>query len=126
MCIHNEQFQEARNLFDNQIDDILWSKQSLYQLRAEFVAYFNRNHIANMQIDEYVIGAIRPAMGFNFCYDLERQLDGLGRILGGTAFKFGVYYGQTRLDRNKEYRFTQAFGNTYQEAFKNRITNGRR
>jgi len=72
-----------------------------------------------MKINEYVAGAELPKRGYNFCYALERQLDGLGRIIGATAFKFGVYYGRTSTDADYKYRFTKKFGNNYQEAFEN-------
>lgn len=72
-----------------------------------------------MSIDDYVAGVEIQNKRFNFCYALERQLDGLGRIYGATAFKFGVYYGRTKSDDNYEYRFTKKFGNTYLEAFEN-------
>lgn len=117
MNIHD--LREAQVRYENRKEEVLNSREELYQLRSAFVRYFNRNKIANMQIDDYVAGVELPERGFNFCYGLERQLDGLGRIIGATAFKFGVYYGRTRSDDNYEYRFTQKFGNTYQEAFQN-------
>lgn len=117
MNIHD--LREAQVRYENRKEEVLNSREELYRLRSAFVRYFNRNKIANMQIDDYVAGVDLPQIGFNFCYGLERQLDGLGRIIGATAFKFGVYYGRTRSDENYEYRFTQKFGNTHQEAFQN-------
>ncbi|MDJ1478854.1 DUF3883 domain-containing protein [Cytophagaceae bacterium YF14B1] len=113
------ELREAQVRYENRKEEVLNSREKLYQLRSAFVKYFNHTKIASMQIDDYVAGVDLPEKGFNFCYGLERQLDGLGRIIGATAFKFGVYYGRTKSDSNYEYRFTQKFGNTYQEAFEN-------
>lgn len=115
MNIHD--IREAQVRYENRKDEILKSREKLYQLRSSFVRYFTRNRIRTMELDDYVAGVDLPKKGFNFCYGLERQLDGLGRIIGATAFKFGVYYGRTRSHENYEYRFTQKFGNTYPEAF---------
>lgn len=115
MNIH--ELREAQVGYENRLDDVLKDKEKLYQLRSSFVRYFNNNRIRTMQIDDFVAGVDLPEKGFNFCYAIERQLDGLGRIIGATAFKFGVYYGRTKSDENYEYRFTHKFGNTYQEAF---------
>lgn len=94
MNIHD--LREAQVRYENRKEEVLNSRDELYRLRSAFVRYFNGNKIANMQIDDYVAGVELPERGFNFCYGLERQLDGLGRIIGATAFKFGVYYGRTR------------------------------
>lgn len=117
MNIHD--LREAQARYENRMDEVLTSREDLYQLRNSFSRYFNQNRIKNMSIDDYVAGVELPEKGFNFCYGLERQLDGLGRIIGATAFKFGVYYGRTKSDDNYEYRFTQKFGSSYKEAFQN-------
>src|ERR1700722_14576467 len=103
--MHIHDLREAQARFENQKDQILKDREELYKLRYSFVKYFNRKRIQTMKIDDYVIGLGKPVNGFNFCYALERQLDGLGRILGATAFKFGVYYGRTRSSKKEEYRF---------------------
>lgn len=108
---------EAQSRYQNRIDSVSQNREELYQVRNSFTKYFNRNKIRRMDIDDYVAGVQLPENGYNFCYTLERQLDGLGRIIGATAFKFGVYYGRTKSDENYKYRFTKKFGNTYQEAF---------
>src|SRR5690606_37863223 len=48
---------------------------------------------------------------------LERKLDGLGRISGSPAPKFGVYFGKRGKKVDDDYQFVKKFGNTYQEAF---------
>jgi hypothetical protein len=115
MNIHD--LREAQVRYENRMEEVIKSREELYQLRSSFTKYFSRNRIKTMDIDDYVAGVNLPKKGYNFCYALERQLDGLGRIIGATAFKFGVYYGRTKSDENYEYRFTQKFGNTYYDAF---------
>jgi len=115
--LKNDNFQEARDQFDKRKDEILKSRMELYQFRSDFVNYFTKSKIEKMEIIDYVLGV--PRVDFNFCYGLERKLEELGRIDGSTAFKFGAYYGRTKLDENRDYRFAQRFGTTYQEAFKN-------
>lgn len=117
MNIHD--LKEAQVRYENRKEEILKSREDLYQLRNSFTRYFNLNRIRDMHIDDYVLGVDLPNKGYNFCYALERQLDGLGRTIGATSFKFGVYYGVTKSDKNYKYRFTQKFGKTYQEAFEN-------
>lgn len=70
-----------------------------------------------MAIDDYAAGVSRPEKGFNFCYTLERKLDGLGRISGSPAPKFGVYFGKRGKNSRDAYQFVRKFGDTYQEAF---------
>lgn len=115
MNIHD--LREAQMRYERRIDKVLETREPLYDLRSSFIRYFNRNRIKTMKIDDYASGIDLPKKGFNFCYTLEHKLDGLGRIIGATAFKFGVYYGRIKSDDNYEYRFAKKFGNTYQEAF---------
>jgi hypothetical protein len=62
-------------------------------LRKTFVRNFSRPRLARLPIDDYVIGQRQTS---TFCYRIERQLDGLGRILGTPARKFGVFFSQKR------------------------------
>lgn len=110
---------DAQVRYENRKGEIIKSREGLYQLRSSFVRSFNLNHIREMEIDEYVLGIELPETGYHFCYALERQLDGLGSIIGATAFKFGVYYGRTKSDERYLYRFSKKFGNTLEEAFEN-------
>jgi hypothetical protein len=115
----NNNFQKARDQYNERKDEVLESRLELYHLRSDFVKYFNRNKISNMELEDYVVGLTGRENRMNFCYGLERQLEKLGRINGATAFKFGVYYGRTRTEGNCKYRFAKKFGNSYQEAFEN-------
>lgn len=84
-------------------------------LRKEFVADYPSKKILSLGLDQYVIG--KGADNHSFCYRLEREMDALGRILGATAFKFGVYYGRTKRDASERYRFATHWGSSLKEAF---------
>lgn len=116
MNIHD--LRSAQAIFEKKIAKAAESRENLYKIREAFCMYFTYERIDTMQIDEYVLGIPSPEKGFNFCYTIERQLDGLGRIRGANAFKFGVYYGKTKTDKIVKYRFAKKFGITYDEAFR--------
>ena len=65
-------------------------------LRNDFVRRFPVRRIHEMSLDEYVIG--KNIKEDNFCYELERALAPLGKIIGATSSKFGIYYSQTTAD----------------------------
>lgn len=90
------------------------ARKELHLLRTSFVKFFNRKRISTMHINEYVAGVDLPATGYNFCYTLERKLDGLGRISGSPAPKFGVYFCKRGKKTEDDYQFVKKFGNTYQ------------
>lgn len=113
MNIHD--LRQAQADFTNRKDEILEGRKSLYKKRDAFTRHFTSKKIALLGIDEYVIG-----MGENtFCRKIERDLDGLGRIIGATAFKFGVYFGKTESDPNFIYRNTKIWGDNPFEAHGN-------
>ncbi len=85
------------------------------ELRQAFVKDYSIERIANLLLDEYVIG--KGADNRSFCYRIERELDQLGRILGATASKFGVYYGKTKSNKTMQYRFASHWGETVDQAF---------
>lgn len=113
MNIHN--LRQAQADFTKRIDDIIDGRKELYNKRTVFTKHFNTTKIAKMDIDDFVIGVGEH----NFCRRIERDLDGLGRIIGSTAFKFGVYYGRTKQDSEDMYRHTSIWGNTPEIAFSN-------
>jgi hypothetical protein len=67
-----------------------------------------------MRRDDYVIGLQRPT----FCTHVEVKTRSWANIQGATSLKFGIYFGKTKTETNKEYRFTNKFGSTPEEAFK--------
>ncbi|MFS4494708.1 DUF3883 domain-containing protein [Maribacter sp. 2308TA10-17] len=117
MNIHDLRIAQVH--FESQIDNVLESRKELYKLRDNFSKYFSPARISSMPIDHYAIGNDLPKKGYNFCYTIERELDGLGRIIGATSFKFGVYYGRTKSEPEYKYRFTKKFGNNSTEAYLN-------
>lgn len=97
--------------------ETLNNRSILYKLRDDFTLHFPPERIAEMTIDEFVMGK-KPIGGqYNFCQTLERKLDGLGRIIGSNAFKFGVYFGRTKSDPEIKYRYAKKFGRDTEEAF---------
>lgn len=115
MNIHD--LRQAQVRFENRMEETIEARKELHQLRASFVKFFSRKRISTMDIDDYVAGVDLPTTGYNFCYTLERKLDGLGRISGSPAPKFGVYYGKRGKKTEDDYQFVRKFGDTYQEAF---------
>ncbi len=117
MNIH--ELREAQARFEPQIQKVIEGRNALHQIRRRFVSHFTIRRVANMQLNEYVLGLDLPSDGYNFCYGLERQLDGLGRILGARSNKFGIYFGKIKSDPTRKYRFTRKFGSNKDEAFNN-------
>ena len=113
MNLHD--LREAQANYTERMDDVLEERKKLYKLRKSFTNYFNINKIETMGIDEFVIGKGKKT----FCRKIERELDGLGRIIGSTAFKFGVYYGRTKQDPDFIYRNSNIWGNNPQTAYQN-------
>jgi hypothetical protein len=85
------------------------------QLRKDFVSDYPSKRIPSLPLDDYVIG--KGANNRSFCYRLEREMDSLGRILGATAFKFGVYFGRIKSDPADKYRFRPHWGKTVDQVF---------
>ena len=115
MNLHD--LRQSQMRFENRMEETIEARKELHQLRASFVKFFSRKRISTMGIDDYVAGVDLPTTGYNFCYTLERKLDGLGRISGSPAPKFGVYYGKRGKKSEVDYQFVRKFGDTYQEAF---------
>lgn len=103
-------FNVAKAQFPLQYEENFFSP--IEEKRRDFVAYFNREKIANMTLDEYVMG--KQIKNHNFCYGLEIALQMLGRINGAASSqKFGVYY---KKDEGVYYN-TNKFGDNYHDAF---------
>lgn len=102
------ELQEAKSRFS--VEEILKERKPLYAARNRFVKAFSRERIAKLSIDEFIEGKRDTE---TFCYGIERTLDGLGRIRGARADKFGVYYSQ---DKGK-YIYAKKFGTNYRTAF---------
>ncbi|PVX49284.1 uncharacterized protein DUF3883 [Balneicella halophila] len=111
MNLHD--LRQAQASYTERIEDVKKSREKLYKLRKKFVKDFSLEYLANMPIEKYVIGQGTTT----FCRRLERELDGLGRILGSNAFKFGVYYGRTKEDPNIIYRNAKKWGDSPETAY---------
>lgn len=61
-----------------------------------------------------MIGHQKPT----FCAYVEAKTRSWANIQGSTADKFGIYFGKTKTDPNKIYRFTRKYGETKDEAFR--------
>ncbi len=113
MNLHD--LRQAQVNYLERIEDVKKSREKLHKLRKKFVKDFSLEYLPNMPIEKYVIGQGKT----NFCRRLERELDGLGRILGSNAFKFGVYYGITKNDPNIIYRNAKKWGDSPKSAYAN-------
>jgi hypothetical protein len=83
------------------------------QVRGEFLEKFPITSLPLMKRDDYVIGLQSPT----FCAHVEAKTRPWANIQGATSNKFGIYFGKTKTDPEKKYRFTHKFGETSDEAF---------
>jgi len=102
--------------FERELPEIMEQLNPLFKLRDAFVSKFNAEKFKDLTVEEYAIGTKKSDK--SFCYILERKLDGLGSIVGATAFKFGIYFGKIKSDEELKYRFTKKYGESKEEAFK--------
>ena len=104
-----QELQEAKQTF--RLHTIEKEHKSVFKARENFVKRFNADKIASMSIDEYVIGKQSKT---SFCYEIERNLDRLGRITGQPSSKFGVWYSP----KENDYKYESRLGNDYKEVFR--------
>jgi 5-methylcytosine-specific restriction protein B len=81
--------------------------QALYQLWDEFLVEWPESRLKTMSLSEYTgIGGQNT-----LCYWVEKRLEALGSIWGGSSFKFGVYRraDQTEKPDSKRYVFTDEY-----------------
>lgn len=74
--------------------------------RGEFLKRFPLESAPNLKLDDYVIGTRSRG---TFCYWVESGTDRWARITGSPATKFGIYFGRTKVDSTKRYRYTKKF-----------------
>jgi len=89
--------------------------KKLEEEREQFLKKFPQKRIPKLALSKYALGGNRSEE--SFCYWLENRLKGLGNIHGATALKFGIYFGRTKSDPIRKYRFRKKFGNDKDEAF---------
>lgn len=116
MNIHDLRSYQAK--YENERQDLAKSIVQVEKDRLDFIKRFSLQNIVNLTMDDYVVGNQNKN---GFCYGLETKLMGLGKIKGGSTAdkKFGLYFGRTKTDPTKKYRFLIKFGHSEQEAFDN-------
>jgi 5-methylcytosine-specific restriction endonuclease McrBC GTP-binding regulatory subunit McrB len=96
-------------------------KTKLNQLWADFLATWTVERVRQMTLEQYT----NPNKNDAFIYWLEFQLNDLGTIWGGSAFKFGIYCrekSETKDSKSgrawgEKYAWLVKFGSSEQEAF---------
>lgn len=102
------QLQAFEQAYDNTHEDIA------AQTRGQFLEAFPLSNLSSIKLDDYVIGHQQPT----FCAHVEAKTRPWANIQGATSGKFGIYFGKTKSDPKKVYRFTRKFGSTKEEAFR--------
>jgi hypothetical protein len=83
--------------------------------RGDFLQAFPLSSLKTLTLDDYVIGKGIAS----FCASVEAKTRAWAYIQGAPSFKFGIYFGRTKSDPARKYRFTNKFGNSKGEAFRN-------
>ena len=83
------------------------------QARGVFIHKFPIHSLGALTLRAYVVGHHEPS----FCNLVESGSKAWANIQGATSRKFGVYFGRTKSDPARKYRFAERFGNTPEEAF---------
>jgi Domain of unknown function (DUF3883) len=76
-------------------------------IRGQFLRAFPLGKLGRLTIDKYAIGSSE----LNFCKYVEIIAAPWAGIKGSTAIKFGIYYGRTKSDEVKKYRYPKKFAN---------------
>jgi hypothetical protein len=88
-------------------------EDSALQTRGLFIRKFQLHSLDKLTLDKYVVGHHDPS----FCNLVESGTKAWANIQGATSFKFGIYFGRTKSDPIRKYRFTEKFGTTEKDAF---------
>ncbi|MDO8458488.1 MAG: DUF3883 domain-containing protein [Burkholderiaceae bacterium] len=99
------------NEFEQSYDSNLEDKAN--RTRGDFLDAFPKRGLKNIKLKDYVIGLQSPT----FCTHVEVKTRQWANIQGSSSNKFGIYYGKTKSDPEKIYRFTRKFGETADMAF---------
>ena len=97
--------------FDTEYDTS--HEDSALQRRGQFIAQFPLDSLNKLALDEYVVGHHKPS----FCNLVESGTKAWANIQGATSLKFGIYFGRTKSDATRKYRFVAKFGATEKDAF---------
>ena len=96
--------------------------QPLHQLWDEFLSTWPVQRIREMTLEEYT----NPNRDDAFIYWIEKRLEILGSIWGGSAFKFGIYCRKDKTEKEskggrifgEQYAWMSKYGQTEKQAFK--------
>jgi hypothetical protein len=83
-----------------------WEVQA-HRQREEFVRQYPSKRLSTLRMDDYVIGLV-PHRGY--CYWAESKTKKWASIQGGTAQKFGIYFGKWGKQSKRRYRFKPSYG----------------
>ena len=96
--------------------------QEKHQLNESFLENFPMESLENMTLDQYT----NLNRSDSFCYWVENKTEPLGSVLGGSAFKFGIYrYNQKPKEEmtyclyDENYAWYATLGSSAEEAFDN-------
>jgi hypothetical protein len=81
--------------------------------RGVFIKRFPLGSLQNLTLDGYVVGYHDPS----FCNLAESETKVWANIQDAASFKFGIYFGRTKSDPTRKYRFTEKSSSTQEEAF---------
>lgn len=109
----NDKLNQELLTFSESFDEVYEAKAA--NSRGVFIQRFPISKLKGLTLDEYVIGKGTPS----FCALVEAKSKAWANMQGATSFKFGIYFGKTKSDPEKKYRFTKMFGETEDEAFSN-------
>ena len=82
--------------------------------RGHFIQAYPADSLNNLTLRRYVVGHGAPT----FCNLVESGTRPWANIQGATAVKFGIYFGRTKSDPTRKYRFSEKFGRNASGAFR--------
>lgn len=91
------------------------------ELFLDFQRQWTLDRVRKMSLEEYS----KEGSKDTFTYWIEHRLDALGRIRGGSSFKFGIYHRKDKKEQQDtrgkiytdDYAWTEKLGNTREKAF---------
>ncbi len=81
--------------------------------RGQFLRDYPLGRLKKLTVDDYVIGRGTAS----FCAHVEAKTKAWANIYRATSFKFGIYFGRTKSEPARQYRFSSKFGENKNQAF---------